>query len=101
MGIFDDWGTNVSKAKKRTTLSVNKARGKMAEDVFAGIQGMGGNTVTRTGRGHDFKVTHRHPITGEYEGTTYHEVKTGNAKKSKLQEKTKKKMGSRYKEERF
>lgn len=101
MGIFDSFEKNVRNARKRSTLNVNKVRGRMAENVFAGIQGMGGNTVTRTGKGHDYKVTHRHPITGEYEGTTYHEIKTGNAKLSKLQKKTKKKMGTRFNEERF
>jgi len=100
VGIFDQFGRNVSKARKRGTLSVNKSKGKMAESVFEGTQSMMGNTVTRTGRGHDYKVTHRHPFTGEYEGTSYHEVKSGNSKLSKLQKKTKKKMGSKYKVER-
>jgi hypothetical protein len=100
MGIFDSWNNEVKKTRKRSTLSVNKAKGRMAENVFVGVQGMAGNTVTRTGKGHDYKVTHRHPITREYEGTTYHEVKTGNSKLSKLQKKTKKKMGSKYKVER-
>ena len=63
----------------------------MAESVFEGTQRMMGNTVTRTGRGHDYKVTHRHPFTGEYEGTSYHEVKSGNSKLSKLQKRQRKK----------
>jgi len=100
VGIFDQFERNVSKARKRSTLSVNKSKGKMAESVFEGTQSMMGNTVTRTGRGHDYKVTHRHPFTGDYEGTSYHEVKSGNSKLSKLQKKTKKKMGSKYKVER-
>ena len=100
MGIFDQFERNVSKARKRSTLSVNKSKGKMAESAFEGTQSMMGNTVTRTGRGHDYKVTHRHPFTGEYEGTSYHEVKSGNSKLSKLQKKTKKKMGPKYKVER-
>ena len=74
----------------------------MAENVFEGSQRMMGNKVTRTGWGHDYKVTHYHPFTGEYEGTTYHEVKSSRtASLSPLQKKTKKKMGSKYKVERM
>jgi hypothetical protein len=100
MGFLDDFEKSVTKTRKRQTLGVNIFRGQMSENVFEAQQRMMGNDVTRTGRGHDFKITHRHPFTGEYEGTTYHEVKTGNSKLSPLQKATKKKMGSRYKEER-
>jgi hypothetical protein len=102
MGFMDQFEKNVSKARKRSTLGVNKTRGKISESVFEGTQRMMGNDVTRTGRGHDYKVKHRHPITGEYEGTTYHEVKSSRtAPLSPLQKKTKKKMGSKYKVERM
>jgi len=100
MGLFDNFEKSVSKTKKRTTLGVNKFKGKMSESMFEDGERMKGNKVTRTGRGHDYKVTHRHPLTGKYEGTTYHEVKSGNGKLSKLQKKTKEKKGSRYKVER-
>ena len=100
MGLLDDYKKNVTKVKKRYTLESNKLKGKLSEDSFATQQRMMGNDVTRTGRGHDYKVTHRHPFTGEYQGTTYHEIKTGNSELSDLQKATKKKMGSRYKVER-
>ena len=34
MGFLDDFEENVSKAKKRQTLGVNKFRGKISENVF-------------------------------------------------------------------
>jgi len=100
MGLFDSFEKSVSTAKKRNALGVNKFKGRMPESIFESQQRMMGNDVARTGRGHDYKVTHRHPLTGKYEGTTYHEVKSGNSKLSKLQNKTKKKMGPKYKVER-
>jgi hypothetical protein len=100
MGFLDDFDKSIKKTKKRQTLAVNQFRGKMAENVFEGQERMKGNSVTRTGHGHDYKVTHRDPFTGAAKGTTYHEVKTGNSQLSDLQKKTKKKMGSRYKVER-
>jgi hypothetical protein len=100
MGFLDDYEKSVSKGRKRYTLGMNKFRGKLSENMFEANQRMMGNDVTRTGRGHDYKVTHRDPLTRQYQGTTYHEVKSGNSRLSDLQNKTKKKMGSRYKVER-
>jgi len=93
---------DLDKSRKRTRLKVNKIKGKMAEEGFVAYHSVGHNTVTRTGKGHDFKKTHRSVIGRKYEGTTFHEVKTGKSKQSKLQKKTQKKMGpKRYKVDRI
>ena len=97
MGIFDSWNNEVKKARKRSTLNVNKAKGRMAEKVFEGTERMKGNDVKRIHHGGDYIVTERDILTGKSKGKKVHEIKTGNAKLSPLQKKTKKKMGSKYK----
>jgi hypothetical protein len=100
MGIFDSWDNEVKKAKKRSTLNINKAKGSMAEKVFEGTERMKGNDVQRIHHGGDYIVTKRDMLTGKSKGKTVHEIKTGNSPLSPLQKKTKKKMGSKYKVER-
>ena len=100
MGILDSWDKGIKKAKKRSTLKVNKAKGSMAEKVFEGTERMKGNDVQRIHHGGDYIVTKRDMLTGKSKGKTVHEIKTGNSPLSPLQKKTKKKMGSKYKVER-
>lgn len=92
---------NISKKeRRRQRLSSNRANGRNAEESFVLREKLNGNSVKRTGRGHDYKVTHR-DIFGRATRTTYHEVKSSrNARLSELQEKTKKKLKGRYKVER-
>ena len=98
MGLFDN--KFFKKEKKRETLAWNRVRGKMAEDNFVAAETLKGNTVTRTGRGHDFKVTRRN-VWGKARGTTYHEVKSSRrAPVSRLQKKMKRKLKGRYRVER-
>ena len=57
---------------------------------------LSGYEVERTGKGHDFRVRKRDPFTGKVTYSGVREIKSGNAKLSKLQQKTKKKQ-SNYK----
>jgi len=88
------------KQKKREVLSRSKEKGKMGETAIALQYGLGGYEVERTPRGKDFTVRKRDLLTGRVTQTKYIEVKTGRAKLSKLQEKTKKKKKGSYKVER-
>ena len=81
------------KQHKRRIIAQNRSQGKNAENMF--VLSNIGNKVERTGRGSDYKVTKTDPWTGK-KTTVYHEVKSGRAKTSKLQNKTKKKMKGRY-----
>lgn len=99
MGLFDEkfWKKN----KKKETLIWNKVRGQMAEDNFAATERIKGNTVERKPRGRDFKVTERDPWTGKAQRTVHVEVKSSStAPLSKLQKRTKKRLGNRYRVER-
>lgn len=55
-----------------------------------------GVEVERTGHGHDYIERKRNLWTGRVTSTKYVEVKTGNARLSKLQKKTKKKKKGNY-----
>ena len=94
--MFDnDFG--VKKFKQRFTLSRNKMNGRVSENVFVTTERLKGNTVERTGHGHDFKVTKRDPISGKAKETKFYEVKSSkSARLSKLQKKKQKELGSKY-----
>lgn len=93
----DMFGKKVSKKQiKREVISENRAKGRAGEDNFRTMAMMGGEEVERAPHGRDFIVRKRDPFTGRVTRTTHVEVKTGNAKLSKLQQKTKKKK-SNYK----
>lgn len=93
----------LKKFAKRITLSQNKMKGKNAEAMFEVSQRIIGNKVERKGHAHgsDYKVTKRqyNILTGKWDcgKAELVEIKTGNAKLSPLQEKTKKKMKGKYK----
>lgn len=83
----------MKREKKRRLNPVIKARNRLAQNfgrdaelLFEMTQKVQGKKIKRTGRGEDFKV-----------GSTHYEIKTGKAKLTKLQKKTKKKKGGRYK----
>lgn len=84
------------KFKKRMTLEDNKSRGKLTEDLFVLSETAKGNEVRRTGRGSDFEVIRRDPLTGRSKGKMLYEIKSGNARESKLQQRTKKRNKGRY-----
>ncbi len=93
----DIFGRRISKKQlKREVIAENRQRGKIAEEsavLNAAIQGI---EYKRTGRGHDFKAYRTDILTGKRKFLGYREIKSGNAKLSKLQQKTKKKK-SNYK----
>jgi len=96
----DSWGGKKSrKQKKRETLEDNRTRGRSAERQAAVSSYMNGYEVERTGHGSDFRITKREPFTGKVIERKLVEVKSGKAKLSDLQRKTKKKK-SNYKVDR-
>jgi len=66
-------------------------KGKEAEAESESRQSAAGREVIRTGRGSDYRVRERHSWAGRITKSTSVEVKSGKAKPSKLQEKTRKK----------
>lgn len=92
MGLFD-FGLKppTKKQKKRKTIRDNKAKGKAAEDQAMSRDTMRGYEVERTGRGHDYRRRKRDLLTGRVTKSEVVEVKSGKAKLSPLQKKTKKK----------
>jgi len=96
----DMFGKKISKKKiKKEVIGENRRKGKAGEDTVKMNYQLQGYEVERTGRGHDFRVRKRDMLTGKVTRSKLVEVKTGNARLSKLQKKTKKKR-SNYKVER-
>jgi len=90
-------GKKVSKKQiKREIIAENRLRGKAAEDAYATRAQLSGYEVERTGRGHDFRVRKRDLLTGRVAYSGVREIKSGDARLSKLQQRTKKKK-SNYK----
>lgn len=79
------------KQVKRETIAQNRERGRMGEVMATLGAATQGIEYERTGKGHDYKAYKTDPFTGKRKFIGYREVKTGNAKLSKLQQKTKKK----------
>lgn len=93
----DIFGRKKSKKEiKRDVIAENRIKGKAAEDSYVMRARLAGLEVERTGRGHDFRVRKRNPFTGKVVYSGLREVKSGNARLSELQRKTKKKK-SNYK----
>ena len=93
----DIFGRKISKKQiKREVIDENRRRGQAAEDAYVMKARLSGYEIERTGKGHDFRVRKRDPFTGKVTYSGVREIKSGNAKLSKLQQKTKKKQ-SNYK----
>jgi len=75
---------------KRDILSENIRNGRTGEDSYKMSAMLQGKQVERSPHGRDFIERTRNPVTGRVTKTTHIEIKTGNAKLSKLQQKTKK-----------
>jgi hypothetical protein len=85
-----DFFKDSERFRKRQTLEGNRFRGKIAEESFVTNEKLKGNSVKRTGRGHDFRVTERDLWSGRAKRTKYVEVKSSKtAPLSKLQKKIK------------
>jgi hypothetical protein len=92
MGLFDfGFKPPTKKQRKRKTIRDNQAKGRAGEDQAMSRDRMMGYEVERTGRGHDYRRRKRDLFTGRVIKSEVVEVKSGNAKLSPLQKKTKKK----------
>ena len=84
-------GRKISKKEiKRDIIHENRIKGKNAEENYRMRAELAGYEVERTGRGHDFRVRKRDFITRKVTYSGLREIKSGNAKLSKLQKTTKK-----------
>jgi hypothetical protein len=87
-GIF---GKRTKRQRKADTIASNRRKGAAAEDEAMFEDQLAGYEVQRTGRGYDYVRRKRDLWTGRVVKTQKVEVKSGRAKLSKLQKKTKKK----------
>ncbi len=95
MGFFD-----VLKKNRKQVNRENQEQGKAGERKIKKEYEFSGYKVTRTGKGHDFKAEKKDWFTGKKK-TKYIEVKTGNSKLSKLQNKKRGQFGNKYVVERL
>ena len=85
------------KQLQRETIEDNRREGKRAEEATVLDYSLRGYAMERTGRGHDYKATRHDILSGKVTDTKYVEVKSSRtAPLSELQQKTKKKLGSKY-----
>lgn len=92
MGLLD----YAKKIGKKIKIERNRQRGSTGEEIYRTNRALKGYEVKRTGKGSDYKERKINLFTGKKSGWTHVEVKTGNAKLSPLQCKTKKSV-KRYK----
>ena len=86
----DMFGRKISKRKiKKDVISENRARGKAGEEAVKFNYSMRGYEMERSPRGKDF-IARKRDAFGRVIETKHVEVKTGKAKLSPLQQKTKK-----------
>ena len=84
------WGFKESKkGKKRRILSENKRKGITHQESVKWNHVIQGHEIEPTGKGSDFRIRER-DWTGRVRRSYLVDAKSGNAKKSKLQKKTKK-----------
>jgi hypothetical protein len=97
--MYDDllYYGETKKQRKRRKLAEARRKGAAGEETYRWQATLQGKEVERTGRGHDFIERKRDFLTGRVTSTKYVEVKTGKARLSKLQKKTKKKKKGGYK----
>lgn len=89
--MFDLWSKKSKKEEMRERIAENRRKGRAAEEEFRLKCALQGKEVERTGRGSDFRVRTRNPLTGKVTRSELVEIKSGNAKLSELQRKTKRK----------
>jgi hypothetical protein len=94
MNLFG--GRKSKKQIRRENLAANRRRGDAAQDAYKFSAEMRGLEVVRTGRGSDYRVRDRDFWTGRVKSSKLVEVKSGKAKLSKLQRKTKRKHPGHY-----
>lgn len=87
--------------RQSLTLQGNRFRGRLAEDQTRMSYALSGHDVRKVHKGADF-VCQKRDIWGNPVGRSFKvEVKTGNSRLSEAQEKEKRRMGSRYRVERY
>ena len=84
-----------SKQSKKKTIRANAAKGKRVENKVKREYKARGYIVKPTGKGHDFKATKTNRSTGK-KTTKYVEVKSGKAKLTPTQQKSKKRLGKKF-----
>jgi hypothetical protein len=91
---YDIFGIKrTKKQKQRDRLEANKRKGRAGEEDVKLKYMLNGWEIRKTGKGHDFVAEKRDNFGfGRVIKRKYVEVKTGNAKQSKLQRKTKPKV---------
>jgi hypothetical protein len=88
----DVFGNDIpEKQLKKEVIAENRRKGKAGEESFRLRAVINGREVERSPKGKDFIVRKKDIMTGKVTRTEHVEVKTGNAKLSELQKKTKKK----------
>ncbi|MFA4887052.1 MAG: hypothetical protein WC595_02485 [Candidatus Nanoarchaeia archaeon] len=93
----DGFGRRISQKEIRKEVLIDSQRkGKAGENEYVMNATLAGYEVERTGRGSDFRITKRDIFTGKVTYSGLREIKTGNAKLSKLQKETQKRK-SNYK----
>lgn len=91
---------SLKKLKKRERFELNKMQGLIAEGTYVITQREQFSSVKRAPIGSDYVVQRINPLTGRKGPKTLVEIKSGGAKLSKLQKKTRKK-SKRYEVVRF
>jgi hypothetical protein len=97
--MYDDalYYGETKKQRKRRKLEEARRKGRAGEEAYKFNAMLRGVEVKRTGRGHDYVERRRDLLTNRVTSTKYVEVKTGRAKLSKLQKRTKRKKKGAYK----
>ncbi len=102
MDVLKEMKKGMKKQKKRMTFALSKTKGKMAEVVYESMRPMQGYDVKRKPYGRDYEEQKVDFLTGKPRARKISvEIKTGRAKLSKLQQKTRKKKKGSYRVERF
>jgi hypothetical protein len=86
---------------KAVRFSGNKMTGRLAEDNFAVAQRFQGHDVRKIHKGGDFVVQKRDMFGRKIGKPTTHEIKTGNATLTPAQKRKKKRLGRKYRVERY
>jgi len=83
--MFDIFRKKSKKERKRDQLRRNQEQGRAAEDQYRVMAPIEGWELERTGKGSDFRRRKRDLLTGKVIRSELVDVKSGDAKRSKLQ----------------
>jgi hypothetical protein len=96
--FWEKWETpkKMSKKKRREQLLRSKEKGKAGEEDTEWRNICMGREYERKPKGQDYISWRKNPRTGKRQDIQYEESKTGNSQLSRLQKKTRKKVGRKY-----